>query len=223
MKLLFVIGFLLSAYYVMDKLLYTWLPGNCVFDPETLAVIANRVIATHKEMGEESTTELLLRDVREELAKEYGEKWINKYVKNDWVFNNAGGAMGQMLILHASFSEYLIFFGTATGNEGHSGVHFADDWFTILKGTQTAALPGELAPEVYNAGDVHLMRKGEAKQYSMATESYALEYARGWIPCMLPFGFLDTFTSTLDFYTLYRTVWLTGRDMLKHLIQHGKF
>ncbi|CAR21268.1 C-8 sterol isomerase [Lachancea thermotolerans] len=222
MKLLYVVGVLLSTYYIMDKLLYTWLPTNCVFDPDRLVLIANKVIATHNQMGN-STTEQLLMDVREELAKEYGDKWINPYEKDKWVFNNAGGAMGQMLILHASFSEYLILFGSATGNEGHSGVHFADDWFTILKGTQLASLPENPSPEVYNAGDVHLMRKGYAKQYSMARESYALEYARGWIPFMLPFGFLDTFTSTLDFYTLGKTVWITGRDMLRHLFVNGKF
>ncbi|SCU80266.1 LADA_0B06062g1_1 [Lachancea dasiensis] len=223
MRLLFVLALIGAAWYAMEEMLYTWLPSNYVFDPATLESIANRVITVHQDLGDQSTTEALLKDVREELALYYGEQYINKYVKEEWVFNNAGGAMGQMLILHASFSEYLIFFGTAVGNEGHSGVHFADDYFTILKGTQYASLPHNPSPEVYTAGMTHHMAKGYAKQYGMGRESFALEYARGWIPCMLPFGFLDTFTSTLDFYTLYRTVFLTGRDMFKNLVVNKKF
>lgn len=115
--------------------------------------------------------------------------------------------------------SFLTNSGTAIGTEGHTGRHTADDYFNILHGTQLAYVPGSYEPEVYPQGSVHHLRRGDVKQYKMESSCFALEYARGWIPPMLFFGYADTFSSTLDFPTLWATSWITGREMVSNLLQ----
>ncbi|KAH8422635.1 C-8 sterol isomerase ERG2 [Aspergillus melleus] len=183
-----------------------------IFDPSHLHDLSQRAIAAH---GED--TRSVVNYIVAELEQKVPSVHINK--DEEWVFNNAGGAMGAMYIIHASITEYLIIFGTAIGTEGHTGRHTADDYFNILQGTQLAYVPGSFEPEVYPAGSVHHLRRGEVKQYKMDKSCFALEYARGWIPPMLFFGYADTFSSTLDFPTLWATSRITGREMISNLFK----
>lgn len=195
-----------------------------VFDPKGLQVIAQRAINEHGAgVGNGDYTSGNLSAVMDAIIVGLEQEYpghVNK--KYEWVFNNAGGAMGAMHILHASMTEYLIFFGTPLGTEGHTGRFLADDWFCILHGQQWAFSPGGLEKEVYLPGDSHHLMRGTAKQYKMHEGCFALEYARGWIPTMLFFGFADTFSSTLDFETMYNAVKLTTIGIFKELAQ-GKF
>ncbi|KAF7315435.1 hypothetical protein MIND_00058400 [Mycena indigotica] len=187
-----------------------------IFEPQFLHELAQDAIARASSPND---TAGMIQHILTNLTTTYPSTTIRLNVDSkEWVFNNAGGAMGAMYIIHASITEYLIIFGTPLGTEGHSGLHTADDYFNILVGEQWAFAPGSLEMERYTPGTVHFLPRGTAKQYKMHKGCFALEYARGWIPLMLPFGLADTFTSTLDIFTLYDTVRITGREMLRNLL-----
>ncbi|KAH8756729.1 C-8 sterol isomerase [Diaporthe sp. PMI_573] len=202
------VGLLSPVVYLMEQRLESFY----IFDKDHLHDLSKRAIAAHGN-DTRSVTSYIVSEL-------HGNPALANHVSLDeeWIFNNAGGAMGAMYIIHASVTEYLIIFGTPIGTEGHSGRHTADDYFHILFGTQLAYTPGSYEPEVYPQGSVHHLTRGSVKQYKMPdTGCFALEYARGWIPPMLFFGFADGLSSTLDFPTLWRTTWVTGKQMVANL------
>jgi C-8 sterol isomerase len=179
-----------------------------IFDPDVLHAVARGVHDLPLDQKAER--------IRAELAGRYPGH-IRKQV--DWVFNNAGGAMGQMCVLHASITEYVIIFGSPIGTEGYSGRFAADDWFIILDGEQWAYGEGDLERHVYKKGEMHHLPRGQARGYRMPDRCYALEYARGWIPQMLPFGLADSFSSTLDFVPVIRTMKIYTRAVVGELLR----
>ncbi|KAE9405592.1 ERG2 and sigma1 receptor-like protein [Gymnopus androsaceus JB14] len=185
-----------------------------VLDPTSLHELAQAAIASSP-----NDTAGMIGHIVSNLTATYPSTTISLNTNSsEWVFNNAGGAMGAMYIIHASITEYLFIFGTPLGTEGHTGRLTADDYFHILVGEQWAFSPGQLEMERYLPGSVHYLPRGTVKQYKMHEGCFALEYARGWIPLMLPFGFADSFTSTLDMPTLYQTVRITVRETLQNLL-----
>ncbi|KAK5993346.1 C-8 sterol isomerase [Cladobotryum mycophilum] len=178
---------LTSVVYVVEQNLNQFY----IFDTDHLHDLTKRGLAEHG-----NNTRAVVSYIVAELNDKVGAH-IN--LEEDWVFNNAGGAMGGMYIIHASITEYLIVFGTAIGTEGHTGRHTADDYFHILSGTQLAYVPGEYEAEVYPAGSVHHLRRGDVKQYKMPEGCFALD--------------------TLDFPTLWKTTRITGREMIGNLMQ----
>ncbi|KIY71840.1 ERG2 and sigma1 receptor-like protein [Cylindrobasidium torrendii FP15055 ss-10] len=206
---------LLAAVYVICSILDGIKERWYVLDPTSLNVLAKSAIAANP-----GNPAGMIEHIVSNLTQTYDSSVIRFNTdSSEWVFNNAGGAMGAMYIIHASITEYLIIFGTPLGTEGHSGIHTADDYFNILVGEQWAFRPGALEMERYLPGDVHHLPRGVVKQYKMHEGCFALEYARGWIPLMLPFGYADALTSTLDFPTLFWTSYNTGREMILNLLR----
>lgn len=86
-----VLALLTALFVYLDKHL-EWF---YIFEPAHLHDLAQRAIAAH---GNDT------RSVVNYIVQELDQKLSGKYLNFDeeWVFNNAGGAMGAMYIIHAS-------------------------------------------------------------------------------------------------------------------------
>jgi C-8 sterol isomerase len=179
-----------------------------IFDPDVLHTVAKGVL------------DLPLSEKVERIRADLAERYPGHVTSSvEWVFNNAGGAMGQMCVLHASITEYVIVFGTAIGTEGYTGRFSADDYFIILDGEQWAYGEGDMDRQVFRPGDMHHLPRGQSRGYRMPDRCYALEYARGFIPQMLPFGLADAFTSTLDPVPVLRTMRIYTKAVVGNLLR----
>ncbi|KAI7852190.1 ERG2/sigma1 receptor-like protein [Circinella umbellata] len=210
LKVFFVISLLLSVFIGLDQIKERFY----IFDQDVLEKIAQENIAKYP-----NDTRALMHGIATDLDREYPG---HVELKEEWVFNNAGGAMGSMWILHGSITEYVIIFGTPVGTEGHTGRFLADDYFIILEGEQWAYSAGAVEREVFQPGEMHHLPRGQVQQYKIPERAWALEYARGWIPLMLPFGFADSLFSTVDFITIGNQVRLYGKALLGELFLKGK-
>jgi C-8 sterol isomerase len=181
---------------------------SAIFDPDELHALVQRTIG--------QPFEQLVAGLVTELDRRYPG---HIETERRWVFNNAGGAMGAMTFLHASVTEYLIIFGTPIGTEGHSGRFWADDYFFILEGEQWAYGPGDFKRHVYGPGSMHHLPKGAVRGYRIPEHCWALEYARGAIPTMIPFGFADTLSSTLDWKTAMQTLQIYAGACVRQLLR----
>jgi C-8 sterol isomerase len=180
-----------------------------LFDPSELHEIAKLAVG-------KKPLASLLGSVEEALESRY-PKHITR--ENPWVFNNAGGAMGQMKLLHCSLSEYIILFGTPIGTEGHSGRYSTEVYDYVLEGEMWCYHAGEFQRTEFKPGDVAYLGPDKAKGYAVPNFVFMLEYARGAIPTMLPFGLADTLFSTRDRVTMGRTLWQYGKLAVKELLQ----
>ena len=77
-----------------------------VFDTQQLHELSKRAISNHG-----NDTRAVVAQIVGELSQGPAGSYVN--LDEEWVFNNAGGAMGAMYIIHASITEYLIIFGKA--------------------------------------------------------------------------------------------------------------
>lgn len=177
-----------------------------VFDPARLCEISKIGIGLpHPE---------IFQVITDELARSFPGRITTE---PEWFFNNAGGAMGMLTILYASWKEYLIFFGTPIGATGHTGRYsFIEDHCFLLDGEMWYYAAGQTEKTVYGPGDTIYLGKGQAKGYRIVDHAWILEYARGPIPTMLPFGLMDSLFSTLDYKTVFRTFRVYGKHVIRN-------
>lgn len=80
-------------------LLYTFLNSRLesfyIFNPESLHDLSIRAISTHG-----NDTRAIISFITHELSNNFPGGYIN--LNEEWIFNNAGGAMGAMYVIHAS-------------------------------------------------------------------------------------------------------------------------
>ncbi len=180
-----------------------------VFDPKVLGECAK--------LGVGRPVEEAMDTITAALVERYG---AHVYAgPRRWILNNAGGAMGQLTLLHASLSEYLIFFGSPIGTEGHSGRYSTEVYDWVFDGQMWCYLEGETQRTLYDPGTTAYLGADRVKGYRIPDHAWMLEYSRGTIPSMLPFGLADSFLSTLDFKTVGRTFFDYGRLTVGSLLR----
>ena len=168
---------------------------NYVFDPKVIDAVSR------KHLGK--PLEQMFADITNELAEHYPGQ-IDP--AQPWIFNNAGGVMLQMKLYHASTKEYIMIWGTPIGSEGHTGRHLAEFHDTVLDGEAWYYKEGQLARDVYKPGDYVLIRKGESAGMHYPDHVWMIEYARGSMVALFPFGLADGLFSTLDYKTIWNTL-----------------
>ncbi|KYR00029.1 C-8 sterol isomerase [Tieghemostelium lacteum] len=157
--------------------------------------------------------------INQELDKAY-PGWINKNRK--WILFNGGGAMGQMCVLHASLSEYLIFYGSPLYSQGHSGRYLMGVWDFMIQGETKTYFPGEFKPKVWPAGQYSYLPPYTAKGYCCEKESYMVEYGRGVIPLALPYFLFSSIFVTLDIIPWLTACYRVGTQVVKNLLLNRK-
>ena len=173
------------------------IPGmsSYVFDPQVIHEVSL------KHLGEP------LEQMFDNIAADLSERYPGAIdTSKPWIYNNAGGVMLQMKLYHASLNEYIMIWGTPIGSEGHTGRHLAEFYDTVLDGEAWYYHEGQFTRDVYRPGDQVFVGKGQASGMHYPDHVWMIEYARGALPTLLPFGLADALSSTLDFKTAWQTL-----------------
>jgi C-8 sterol isomerase len=169
--------------------------ANYVFDSQVIHEISR------KHLGK--PLEQMFSDLIAELSERYPGQIDDS---KPWIFNNAGGVMLQMKLIYASTSEYIMIWGTPIGSEGHTGRHLAEFYDTVLDGEAWYYTEGQFTRDVYTPGDHIFVGKGQSAGMHYPDHVWMIEYARGLLPSLIPFGLADALFSTLDYKTAFQTL-----------------
>ena len=169
--------------------------SSYVFDPKVIHEVSRNHL--------DQPLEQMFGSIAAELAERYPGAIDDT---KPWIFNNAGGVMLQMKLLHASNKEYVMIWGTPIGSEGHTGRHLVEFYDTVLDGEAWYYSEGQFTRDEYKPGDHIFLGKGQSAGMHYPDHVWMVEYARGVLPSLLPFGLADALLSTLDFKTALQTV-----------------
>ncbi len=178
-----------------------------IFEPEILQAICKDVLKETKIVPNNNSEKLneLFNVLTMKLEQEYPGYIITK--PRDWIFNNAGGAMGSLTFLHGSLKEYLILFGTPIGTHGHSGRYRRAHVYDImLDGEMLCLNEDDIQRHTFLPGDMAHLVKKKAKSYRVPDYAWMLEYSRGGIPSMIKFGIGDNLFSNFDYRSSNRLI-----------------
>ena len=172
-----------------------------VFNPNELQTLVQKY--THLPLEE------ALVAIHKELMARHPGKIMEKY---RFIFNDAGAALGQVAILYASVSEYLIFFGSPISTGGFSGRYPKVEFYDVMiAGEMTTVIEGQTKASVYRPGDMAHLAPGVAKGYRIDKSGWMLEYSRGSMISNFPFGVIGpALYITMD----WRSAWNQIIDFL---------
>lgn len=234
--------------YVLSK----WEFAPSVIDPKRVQELAQQVLleipndddkdnkldmaessgASSKGIQKERAVERRMRRLTQLLVKEYPGRVENPFEPDrpvngnpNWMFVMVGGAIGQMLVLHMSFSGYIILFGSAKCCEGHSGRYIHDCYDIILQGKHYGHRDTELIATETKEGEVTTLMRGDAIVYKIPRDTWMVEVGHGFpgvlVASLWPLA--ATFCTTLDFYTFWKQTKLVAPMIWRQMLQGRLF
>ena len=127
--------------------------------------------------------------------------------------------------LCASFGQQVMIWGSQVSTTGHSGRNLAEFHDFLLSGEGHWWGEGQLAVKVANARNKHSYMHTPYLQggiVQLHNGTWMLEYCRGIIPALLPFGVGDTIFSSMDLVTLFKSIKAYGSMTVREILENGK-
>jgi C-8 sterol isomerase len=120
-----------------------------------------------------------------------------------WLIQPAGFAMYHVKFLFAAMNEYVALMGIPIPSTGHSGRGRVTYWDTVLSGSMEGFVPGMHFAFPTKTGNRTVTQPLEPNAFVVRDHVFFLEYARGPLLTIEPFGLANHIFSTLDFKTAY--------------------
>ncbi len=182
-----------------------------LFDPDLIDEIGQRHL-------DQPITQMM-DHIGADLRAKYGE---NIHLDQPLFFNSAGGIMYQIKLFALTPSEYIMICGTSVGSSGHSGRHPVAFWDTILSGEARYMHEGDPERRSHPTGSRIFVDRWQAATIDFPDHCWMLEYARGTLLGLLPFGLANTLFNTLDLKSALSTLRIHVTLTARHLSRRSQ-